>query len=607
MSESIELKNVVQMDYIVDEYTDKAYLEMIETLQRDSKEILTPNLGSEFVKNCSRDLAGEVVRNFFDTTDYHITVDQLALRITKFQYDNDYDPIKENKELQKKVYAQSDALFSAHPTNFDKINQDMLETMNSPKSKLFNKETVVENGKEKRKYEDRAQIEKGKKEYRKANTDENGVITDEYTGRKGDYHTDKNGKKYSNEEVDHVQAAATAKYDYRHLKGSGKEALKEFYNSEDNFAMMDKVANQSKGDVRVYDEKGNDITYKATPKQMADAVCERWEGTSEETKQKLKDKGYLNEDGKVPESVKKELEGNIRHSQNEESKVILKHTDYLKVGADAGILAVKSLHKIIAGQFLYYGVPPLIYEIRMMLQEKNITLQKVLDRLPQAGKRVCNYVKVNLQQIFRNIAESTITTFLRAFMDILISMVKATIQKLLQMAKRLLMSTVSAIKIIADKTSTRARKADAIFNLYGVTVTGIVIDLLFDYLTSQVPIPEPIIYPLQILTTIVCTNLVMLILKELDLFDVQSGFKIQRINELFAVKGTQADRLVTAAQSFGRDYSSGIIDNAKAEVDHIESAINHSKDKHTSLEDSMEKIDTMFGTGKQKIDWNQYE
>ena len=194
MNNNISLKQAIQMQQQVQEYSDSVYIEMIEKLNRESKEIMKPDLGNQFVKSCGKDIAGEIVRNFFNTSDYHITVDQLAMRIIKFKYDDDYDPIKQNKDLQKRVYNQNDALLSVTATNFDTINQRMQETMNSSKSKLFNKETVIENGKERRKYEDRDLIEKGKRQYRSSRTDENGNIKDEYTGKDGDYHTDKNGK-----------------------------------------------------------------------------------------------------------------------------------------------------------------------------------------------------------------------------------------------------------------------------------------------------------------------------------------------------------------------------------------------------------------------------
>ena len=92
--------------------------------------------------------------------------------------------------------------------------------------------------------------------------------------------------------------------------------------------MIHGSANASKGDVRVcQDAKGNieylnaremksrqekgesvvDITYKATPEQLTEAVVSQWEKESKSSEKIriLKEKGYLDENGKVKDSVKK--------------------------------------------------------------------------------------------------------------------------------------------------------------------------------------------------------------------------------------------------------------------------------------------------------------
>ena len=77
-------------------YRDKKYEDLIIQLNTRASQIIKDDLGSQFVQNCGRDLAGEVVRTFFDSSDYYITVDQLATRILKFTYEDEYDPLKEN-------------------------------------------------------------------------------------------------------------------------------------------------------------------------------------------------------------------------------------------------------------------------------------------------------------------------------------------------------------------------------------------------------------------------------------------------------------------------------------------------------------------------------
>ena len=165
---------------------------------------------------------------------------------------------------------------------------------------MFSKRIVIgENGKERKEYEDKDIIQKGKKKYRK-DFDEIGNAAEN--------------------DVDHIQALAGAKVHTKYLKEGGKEVIKEFYNSEDNFQMLGKTANQCKGDAKVFlkdkdgnyvkDKNGNkiDITYKATHEQMAEAVVEKLEGgknRNPKTTQKLKDDGILDENGKVKPDVKR--------------------------------------------------------------------------------------------------------------------------------------------------------------------------------------------------------------------------------------------------------------------------------------------------------------
>lgn len=498
------------------------YINLVEQTNEQCKEILKDDLGNQFVHSCAKDLAGEVVRQFFDTSDFYITVDQLADRIIHFSYDNDIDPL--SKDVKKMVYNYSEKESST-------LN-NIISDIDSHQKKLFEKNKDPETGKNKD-YKDKGIIEYGKRRYRESQTDENGKIHDELTGKEGGTKEDKNGNQRSTLEVDHQQAAAAASYNEKYLTEKGVKDLKFFFNSKDNFAMIDKTANQSKGDVRVYDKNGNDITHRATPEQLANAVCERWENVKPETKQKLIDKGYLNEDGKVNKSVKKKLTENLRHSQNVESKVILKNVKYDQVAKDAGKQTAANLYKIVAGQIIYYAAPPLLYEVRCIVKEKNITIDNALNKIEKAGKRVGNYVYSHLKDILGNIVVNSLKSFVKTFMDILINLVKATVKKMLKMAKTLCLSVVDSVRIIADKNRTPAEQGDAVFSLLGVTVANIAIEALFEYIEAQSGLPEFLLTPFQIITSVICSNLVIIILQKLDLFDVRFGFKVNKIEQLF--------------------------------------------------------------------------
>lgn len=414
-------------------------------------------------------------------------------------------------------------------------------------------------------------IKNGKDSYVESRKDANGNVVDEYTGKQGEYITDKNGNRRRRQEVDHVQAVATARYNSEYISENGVQKLREFYNSSDNFKMMDKIANESKGDVKVYDRKGNDITHRATPEQLTEAVCERWENTkSQATKNELIDKGYLNQDGKVPVSVRKELESNIRHSQNVESKVILQNTEYKKVAKSAGKHTGKAIGKIVAGQIIYYAAPPLIYEIRCILSNRGIGLSNALEKIVSAGKRITGYVVSHLKDIFKNITENILKKFIKSFMDILIDMVKATVEKMLKLAKNLLLSVVDSVKIIASPGATAAQKADSVFNLFGVTITSFVVEILFSAIEKGLQIPEILLSPLQVLTTIVCTNLTMLVLQQADLFNVRVGFKINNIRNLFEEENSKYNKKIAIAENYADAVINQTLENADREVYEIE-------------------------------------
>lgn len=616
MSNNVELSKVISIRNAMIDYQDSVYLNLIRQLNDDYEELTSENLGSEFVKNCGHDLAGEIVRNFFNTSEFYISVDQLLKRMLTFSYDDDYNPLAETgkeETIRKNVYANNEIMSS----RVDEISQ----TIANSQEKLFTEERSKD------------KLDREKKAWRETQKDENGDLYDDLTGEKGEKSTrTRNGKDYetSRLQADHVQSREAAKYTRAYATEERAERLREFYNSDANYQLMLDSANSSKGDVRVcivdgkvknYNAKDNeykalmeehpesDITYKATPEQLADAVCEMWEKETPSGNkiEELKKHGYLDENGKVTKSVRKELVRNIRHSQNEESKVILKTTDYKKVSGDAGKYAAESLWKVVAGQILYYAAPPVIYEIKLISLEKNLTLEAALQKLADAGKRIGNYVYSNLKTIFVNIAENSLKNFIKSFMDILINMVKATIKRLLKIAKSLVLSTVDAVRIILDKNTDSTQKADAVFNLFGVTITSCAVDVLFEIISAELHLPEWLLVPLQILTTVVCTNFTMLILRKLDLFDVNYGFKMARIRELFEKTSQEYDERFELAMK-AADFSIGeIIVQAKAECAEIYQNLQEINMYNHSARADLEKVNAMFSVGiDYEEDWLKF-
>lgn len=335
-------KLVIQRRNELNKKLDETYINMIENINDRVEEFenMDKVLQEDFFKACAMDFAGETVRIFFDMSDYNITVDQLYKRILNFNYSNEIDPLSDIMNTNRKnIYNLNNSKES-----LENLKKELGET-----EKLFIKENKVStNGKERKQYEDKNIIEKGKSNYRKKLEDE------------GNY-KDETGTATESLEVDHILPLASAGYYKKYLNNEGVQKIKEYYNSEDNFAMLGKTANQCKGDAKVFDKGGNDITYKATPEQISEAIVKKLEGgenRKQETNQKLKDDGILDENGKVLPNVRRKIEEDVKHSQNKESKVILKNTDYKKVAKDAGKETGKQLIKILAGQVIYYLVPP---------------------------------------------------------------------------------------------------------------------------------------------------------------------------------------------------------------------------------------------------------
>jgi len=587
---AVDLRKVVHTRNALVKYRDETYISMIKTLNEQCQDILKDDLGSQFVISCGRDLAGEVIRNFFDTSDYYLTVDQLAERILKFDYKNEYDPLHDSEQYRKDVLNYNEIVPS------ETLN-GIIKGLDDSQEKLFVK---VENEKGHKEYADKKMIEKAKSEYAEKQKNADGSIDDGYTGDEGEIITyvgeDGQLRSRRREQVDHTQALATATYNEKYIKVKGVSELREVYNSEANFAMMLDTANQSKGDVKVLDKNGNDITHRATPEQYADAIIERWENVKNtETKQELIDKGFLDSDGKAPKHIKNKLRENIRRSQNAESKLILKNTKYGAVAKDSALETGKSLGKIIAGQIIYYAAPPLVFEICGILRQKLSSLDDALDELSRAGKRIGDYVASKLKVMFKNVAFNTLKNFVKVFMDILINLVKATIKRLLKFAKNLVLATVDAVKILAQSDTTRNQKADAICNLFGITIATFVVDMLFESLRNGGLIPDFLIMPLQILSTVVCTNLTILILQKADLFDVRHEFKIRSIEKLFCESRETLNVDMAAANAYASEKIEMIIKQAEADCRQVNSELMENNPYETAVRGHLSKISTIFG------------
>ena len=570
------------------------YLAMVNQINSQMRKLLKNDLGNELANNCARDFAGEIVRNYLpvNTGEMYITADQMFDRIINFRYDNDIDPLSSNEEIRKMFYNNE---------NREMLNKIAEESQKAQKQ-LFT--------------EDRSQDKldrEGKLKYRESKKDENGLLTDELTGQKGEFlEYEKNGQKYQKIDMhaDHIQARAAAKYNSEYITEKGVEKLKEFINSDDNFQIIHASANTSKGDVRVYDENGIDITYKATPEQMTEATCQMWEKDTKSGNKKaiLKEKGYLDEDGKkVKKEVREKLKKQYEKSMNEESKVILKNIKYHSVGKTAMKSTAASFPKIFAGQIMYYGIPPIVYETKCIIKNRNVDLDNFFIKLQKAFERIIDYMQSNLSNMFSNIAHNSLKSFLRIFFDMIIEMLKGTVKKIFKMIKDIVMAFVNSIKILGDKNRTAAEKADAVVTTLGITISSIAVNVIIEILEKQCQPLKPFTDPLQVIITILTTNIVMLILQKVDIFNVRYGLMVAKIKEIFEEGRAEYKEQLKLLEDETYTNIDKLLEEAEFELFNVITDISSADINEKDLKDEIDIINKTFNMGiNLQEEWSQF-
>lgn len=574
------------------------YLATAENLNLRIKELLNYNLGSEFVINIAKDVASEVVRNYFNLGDYYITPDQFYYRIKNFRYEKDIDIFEEDNNIKKEIFNRLDINALQEIANDDRSARENL-------------------------FEGPRDTDKYQRKYRKLRTDENGDIFDELTGKKGE-----------SLQADHIQAWNSANYNSDYVDDTGKQELQDFWNSTDNFQMIDESANKSKGDIRIcefyeLDKNGNpqlvrkglrvqalnkkkagneyikDVTNEATPYEMANAVAEQWQNSDQ--KEKLIKKGYLDKNGKVKKEVKEKLVEKYKQSMNKESEIVLKRMNKEKIAKNAATKTIMSTKKIIIGQILYYTIPPVVYESKIIVAKKNITVNNFIKGLKKALKRIAKYVKSKLGEILKNIANNAFNKFLRTFFDIIIEMLKAIIKRLMKIVKELVLTVINCIKTLVDDKRSAVEKADAITKMISMTITTIVVDILAEYLQAQFGLPDIFIEPLQILLTILATNVVMVLLEELDLFNLKYGFLIANIEKIF---DEEKDKYMKKSEENFNYYADKMQEQLESIKESISISVNNIKSLNVYEDDVIEDLDRInkiFGMNINfEEEWKKY-
>jgi hypothetical protein len=300
---------VLNQRIFLSEFEKKLYLNAVTEINSRTDNLLNENLGNQFIQSCGKDIAGEVVRSYFNTNDYYITVDQLAMRILNFNYKNEYDPLNEIEANKKSVLNYND-------TNFMESIKVISNRNNLNEVKLSLDRYVTES---------KTSISNNLKKYINPGSDS---YKDELTGI---------ASSKSSLDGDHIVPISDAKINerYTNVNKNTIKSMQDAYNSRENIQYINNSANRSKNNAE-------------TPNE----TIKKWENAPEEVKNNMK--GYFDKDGKVKPQIKNKLENNynqsLRKLNKKLDKIQLKNTKYNKVAEDAALQGAKSTHKILAGQ-----------------------------------------------------------------------------------------------------------------------------------------------------------------------------------------------------------------------------------------------------------------
>lgn len=529
------------------------YVQTITNINMRYRELLKNDFGITLLKNCAWDIADTLANRYFNTAGFYISPQQVVDRIINFSYEQRADLSVSNASIRKLLYENAN--------NTETLRSIMLDSEKAG-AYLF----TVDRKKD--------PLEAKTKDYR-LQREAAGDMKDDITGKEESYYKRvKNGKEesVSTLHADHKQARDNAKYNSQYIHKDRLDDMREFYYSNDNLWLIDASANSSKGAVRICKVDGQvvimsdkefksaldkniisekaDITWKASAEELANATIAMWEKETASGKKiaNLQEKGYLDENGKVRPGVKEAVVEAYKKSMNAESrKMILPYyeekdgkktlkmpwLDYAEVTEDAVAYTKKAFKKIVIGQVIYYVLPPCVFEAKTLLQKKNMTLERFFKEIKKSGNRVVQYVTIHLGEIFKNIAGNSIHKFIKTLFDIIIEAVKGTVKRILKTVKQFVLSLVSCVKIIFSKNATPSQKADAVTKTMSVTISSVVLEVLFEWLEIEFELPDTLMEPLQIIVTILVSNLIMLILQKADLFDVRYGFLVSNIHAIF--------------------------------------------------------------------------
>ena len=169
-------------------------------------------------------------------------------------------------------------------------------------------------------------------------------------------------------------------------------------------------------------------------------------------------------------------------------------------------------------------------------------------------------------------------------------------KKALKIVKQLVLSLVNCVSILTRK-STGAEKADAVTKTLSVTISTVVLEVLFEWAEKQFNLPDMLMEPLQIIVTIITTNLVMLILQKADLFDVQYGLIVSNIDAVFAEEYEQYKAQFAEMTSSAEEQMQMHYELLKQQIEEIEQSISSIDLFEGDVTDCLNEINIKYNMG----------
>ena len=226
-----------------------------------------------------------------------------------------------------------------------------------------------------------------------------------------------------------------------------------------------------------------------------------------------------------------------------------------------------------------------------------MNIDKFFSELKKSGKRIISYIKSKKSDIIINTLGNSAHKFFKVFFDIVIEMAKETVKRMVRMIKDVVLSLVNCCKILVGPDTSASQKADAITKIMFTTINTIVLEIFFEYLKKKYKLNGTLMEALQVIVTIISTNVIMLILNEMDLFNVRYGLLKSNIEKLFLNENEKFMQESTALLSEGYEASNEELQRIETEIAEIMESIQLLDIKKDDAVDSLDNINKLFCMG----------